>query len=452
MARSFSNEPDPRLLDALQPLEFGALGIAGAIAVCILALWFLPWADHTQPHLWSKMSAWSAAGMLVSVLSLALSARPASLRRRRTGLALGVLVLLVSGLFLLEYAADISFGLDGLLPYQPGTPYPGRPILQTSFAFALTGLCVVTLQYGKNVWSRIADLMALALLALNFVMLGVEFFGPLNHLSIYSRVIMAPQTLLGFYGLSMVITMRRAEQGDMLAVLVNFGIGSRIVRLAVPFALLAPFALLTAASWLVLSGVADVVRAESLTAAAFAILGLCLLTSMGWWINRLERDLRDLSLTDELTGVYNRRGFYFLGQQAMREAQRADAGLSLFFFDLDGLKNINDRLGHDVGSEMITAFARLLDAAFRKSDIIGRVGGDEFAVLTVRDHPMWIESVRARLDALTKAHNGGGKPYALRFSTGYAEFIRGETDTLDSLISHADGLMYQDKASRKELA
>ena len=163
-----------------------------------------------------------------------------------------------------------------------------------------------------------------------------------------------------------------------------------------------PFILLGAESYLITTKTMDVVYAQSVTAAVTAVLMLRLLTWTGWRINALERDLRDMSLTDELTGVFNRRGFYFLGQQAIREAQRAHSGLSLFFFDLDGLKHVNDLLGHEAGSEMIKAFAGVLAGTFRKSDIIGRVGGDEFAVITIRDDARWIDTIASRLDQLTE--------------------------------------------------
>jgi len=193
-----------------------------------------------------------------------------------------------------------------------------------------------------------------------------------------------------------------------------------------------------------------VVYAESVTSAFAAIVLLCVLIWTGWQINALERDLRDMSLTDELTGVFNRRGFYFLGQQAILEAQHAHSGLSLFFFDLDGLKNVNDVFGHETGSEMIKAFAIVLTTTFRKSDIIGRVGGDEFAVITIRDDTLWIDNIYTRLSHLTEAHNNdASRTYRLSFSSGYAELKHGQADTLDTMVTRADGLMYQDKAKKK---
>ena len=105
-----------------------------------------------------------------------------------------------------------------------------------------------------------------------------------------------------------------------------------------------------------------------------------------------ERELRSLSvemeqlaLTDELTGLRNRRGFLVLADQALRMARRTRARCALVFMDLDGLKRVNDTRGHAAGDTLIADAAKVLDHVFRESDVVARVGGDEFAVLAVLD-------------------------------------------------------------------
>ncbi len=441
------------MLATLQTIETGALIIATAIASVTLALWLVPALASFAPAGWSQMTGNTASGMLLSAASLAVNRWQCSPFRRRLGLALAALVLLLGVATALEYLAHISFGFDTLLPHQANNAFPGRPSPQTVLAFILLGICMLTLRQAKNLWSRIADISALALLALNFVVLGGKVFGALDLIGIGSQIVMSPQTLAASFCFSTVVMLRRAEQGDLLAVLVNLGIGSRMVRLILPAALLMPFALLAAEAYLVKSGWISEAYAQAIVASAAATLVLCIVTWSGWRINALERDLRDLSLTDDLTKVYNRRGFYFLGRQAILEAQRANSGLSLFFFDLDGLKHVNDLFGHETGSEMIKAFAEILNHTFRQSDIIGRVGGDEFAVITIRDEGLWITSISARLHQLADAHNSdASKGYRLSFSTGYAELHPGNIDSLDNLVIRADSLMYEDKAKKKKFA
>jgi diguanylate cyclase (GGDEF)-like protein len=231
-----------------------------------------------------------------------------------------------------------------------------------------------------------------------------------------------------------------------LAIFSDIGIGGKMLRRSMGPATVLPFALFAAAAILVHAGLREI-DAAALTASFAATLIFGLSVRTGWRLLAVERELRDLSLTDELTGIHNRRGFYFLGQQAVRDAQRSATGLTLFFFDLDGLKQVNDRLGHEAGSEMIRAFAAILSSTFRKSDIVGRLGGDEFAVITIRDDGMSLETVYARLDQLTQAHNfANDGAYRLSFSSGHAELNPGET--LDSLVTRADGLMYRAKARK----
>ncbi len=96
---------------------------------------------------------------------------------------------------------------------------------------------------------------------------------------------------------------------------------------------------------------------------------------------KAETEVRQLSLTDELTGLYNRRGFFLLGNQQFKTAQRTQMFCCLLFADLDGLKQINDSLGHEIGDKFLIDTAQLLKQTFRESDIIARLGGDEFVIL-----------------------------------------------------------------------
>ncbi len=449
MARHFSNEPSGRVLAVMKPMAATTLGVAGAIGAVVLVLWFTP-AFSLLPPVWSEMTANTAVAMMLSAFCLTCSFRKRPEHWRLAGIAAAIVVLLLGTLTLTEYLAHISLGIDRLLPHDPHAAYPGRPSPQTAFGLTMLGITMLTLRQTKNLWSRLSDLTALVSVALNLVMLGSHVYGVADTGDIADANLMAPQTLLAFFCLSTAVVTLRAEQGDMFAVLVNRGIGSRIVRAIMPFAILVPFLFLSAESFFRANGTFSARYAEALASAAASILTLCVVTWMGWRINSLERDLRDQSLTDELTGTYNRRGFYFLGFQAIREAERARNGLAVFFFDLDGLKRVNDVHGHEIGSEMIKAFAGILTTTFRKSDIVGRVGSDEFAVITIRDGSMWMEAVYVRLNQLASAHNNtNGQLYRLSFSIGHAELEFGKNETLDDLIARADTMMYADKAKKK---
>ncbi|HEY3276798.1 MAG TPA: PAS domain S-box protein [Syntrophorhabdaceae bacterium] len=163
----------------------------------------------------------------------------------------------------------------------------------------------------------------------------------------------------------------------------------------------------------------------------------------------MEEKLRTLSIEDELTGLHNRRGFMTLSAQQLKAAQRRKEHMALIFMDLDGLKSINDTRGHQEGDRMLIAAAQVLQNAFRGSDIIGRMGGDEFAVLTPYDTGADAEGLMDRARAAVEEYNGSGAlPYRLSMSLGAALYDPEKPRSLDELIEAADAAMYRDKKKK----
>ena len=168
---------------------------------------------------------------------------------------------------------------------------------------------------------------------------------------------------------------------------------------------------------------------------------------------RTENELRDLSLTDELTKIYNRRGFMTLAEQQIKIAQRTKKEMSVFYADLDGLKNINDTFGHDEGDAALVEAAAILRDAFRDSDIIARLGGDEFAVLTIDITEEEAATLALRLqDKIAARNTRPGQEYSVSFSLGTARYDPDKPCSLADLITFADRKMYQDKSARKVAA
>jgi diguanylate cyclase (GGDEF)-like protein len=161
--------------------------------------------------------------------------------------------------------------------------------------------------------------------------------------------------------------------------------------------------------------------------------------------------IRRLSHTDELTGLLNRRGFASLAEQQMLTALRTRHRLWLLFADLDDLKGINDRLGHDAGDRALSVIAALLKKAlFRKADIVARLGGDEFAVLATEISRADGDTLGKRLtDALDRANADPDSECPLSLSIGVSLFDPERPQTLEELIHEADGRMYQAKHARQ---
>jgi len=162
----------------------------------------------------------------------------------------------------------------------------------------------------------------------------------------------------------------------------------------------------------------------------------------------LERELRSLALTDDLTCLYNRRAFLPLAEQQLRVARRSTQGLLLFFVDVDNLKVINDTHGHQEGDLAIVHTADALEQTFRNSDVIARLGGDEFAVMALEASCENREVILDRLEKNIKASNADESRYELSISVGMSRFDPKNPVSLEKLIASADEAMYEEKKKR----
>ncbi|MCX5811670.1 MAG: sensor domain-containing diguanylate cyclase [Proteobacteria bacterium] len=165
---------------------------------------------------------------------------------------------------------------------------------------------------------------------------------------------------------------------------------------------------------------------------------------------QLEETLKVLSITDELTELYNRRGFFVLSQQQLKLAERTRKSALLFFADLDKLKWINDTSGHQEGDVALLETAHILKDTFRETDVIGRLGGDEFAVLAIDTNDETEKILANRLQTLLSAYNElETTKYKISLSVGVAQYDHENPVSLDELITRADTLMYEEKTKKK---
>ena len=165
----------------------------------------------------------------------------------------------------------------------------------------------------------------------------------------------------------------------------------------------------------------------------------------------LQSELRRMGATDPLTRFMNRRGFLPTADHQLEVAKRYNRRMALAFLDLDGLKGVNDTLGHSAGDGMITEAAYMMRQTFRASDLLARMGGDEFCVLFETDSEHEAEAALQRLqDATDEANRQEGRPFTLSMSAGIAMFDPQEPLTLDELLGAADKKMYENKRVRAE--
>ena len=163
----------------------------------------------------------------------------------------------------------------------------------------------------------------------------------------------------------------------------------------------------------------------------------------------LDRELRSLALADDLTGLYNRRAFLTLASQQLKLSRRNAQGLLLFFVDVDNLKHINDSFGHHEGDLAILRVADTLEDCFRDSDIIARIGGDEFVVLALETCGESQQAILRRLETGLGTSNARESRYQVSLSVGVAKFDPKHPVSLGDLVSIADRMMYAQKRDRR---
>jgi len=165
----------------------------------------------------------------------------------------------------------------------------------------------------------------------------------------------------------------------------------------------------------------------------------------------LEEKLRELSLLDELTGLNNRRGFNVLGTQFLYMVKRMSLKAVLIFGDMDGMKKINDTFGHGEGDQALLEFANLLLSSSRSSDILARMGGDEFIVLAVETTEKVSDGLLARMNSNLEIFNSQpDRKYPISVSFGVAHYDPEQPIGLEELINQADNSMYEEKQRKKQ--
>lgn len=190
----------------------------------------------------------------------------------------------------------------------------------------------------------------------------------------------------------------------------------------------------------------------ALQALARQITGKFELRRISLLLESKNEEFRNLSLTDELTGLYDRRGFMFHAEQQLKifRSRRADYGLWVMMVDIDGLKAINDNYGHAEGSFVINKVGELLRKIFRGADIAARLGGDEFVVLIINALDEVKELVHKRLALQLAALNAHiSKPYPISISYGMVSISFDDKTSIEEMMEKADDAMYENKRSKK---
>lgn len=318
-----------------------------------------------------------------------------------------------------------------------------------SLAFLMVGIVILFIRSHGGILGISIDVVVSCLAFLILLLVSELGFGAAGVEQASTTGLASTPTLGCLAFLVVAVVIRRADHG-LFSMFLGSGIGGRIARMLTPILIILPFFRELLRARVIGAQIVPLANSTALLASLATAVSFALLVLLTRVINRMQRDIQDLTLRDELTGLYNFRGFNLFAEQAFRLARRARVPFGVLFIDMDNLKSINDELGHNAGSACIAETAKLLNETFRETDVIGRLGGDEF-VVAGQFEDKEIESMIARLRSEAALRKGSANCPSLSFSMGFAATELAPGESLKSVVTRADQAMYREKREKKRL-
>lgn len=436
------HEPSHSLLHSVFFIEQICLIIAIQIAVINVLSSIFFRVESSLPAELLHMRPSSASAALCATLSLFLleSGKDGSLRNLGRFLAAITALIAASALLLGR--------LNWILPFigDSSGPHIG-PFFLAPLAFLILGLVILFIRAANSSLSHIADGLACLLAIIVWILFSEFVFGMMQipGSSIVGPV--KPPTLACLGLLTLAVFLRRAEFG-VFSFLLAGGIEGQVSRVIAPLLLALPIIREIGRARLLDAHLVPPRYATAILSSSATFISFLLLFGLSRLIHRMQSEVQELNLRDELTGLYNFRGFNLFAEQACRLAARSRQPFGVLFIDMDNLKLINDTLGHTTGSVFLVETAKLLTSTFRETDVIGRLGGDEFVVAGMFD-PHEIDAAIDRLRSTASSRNIlDGR--SLSLSLGYASAEPGSGESLKTVVARADKAMYKEKREKKK--
>ena len=453
-----TTEPDEALLERLDWIERLVLSAVILLAGLNLVGWLVVFAGSNSPIATHLMKANSLLVALLCAFSLRLTGRAGSgdaqrhgrphMGVERLGRLLAALAAVAAAVVLYESIFHATSGVDttaGRLAFSQLLTGISVP---TASGFALLGMVLLASPARRQPAMAIADVLTFCLVLLVLVLVSGHVIAALRMFGTANDASTSGMSMLALLLLTTVAFLRQAEQG-VYSILLARGIGSRIARALSPVILVIPYLREAARAHFIGTSRMPAQYTTALLASLAVMLSFALLLFLAWRINAMEAEIHDLSLRDALTDLYNVRGFNLLAEQALRMARRSNLPFSVLYIDLDDLKQTNDSLGHQAGSELLMETGRILKHSFRETDVLARIGGDEF-VIAGQFSLSGISLAAQRVEEAVVRRNAvnSGKP-ALSLSQGYFTSENPQLESLDVIIARADRAMYEAKRSKK---
>jgi len=380
---------------------------------------------------------------------------------RYAGLFLATLAAFIGAITVIEHLFGLNLRIDqlffsqtvGVLATYSRTP----PITATTF-LAL-GLALLLLDEETRQGRRPSQLLSLWGGFAATMSLGGYINGATATYRIFSYTPVAVYTALLLCMMSAAVFFARPRVG-IAGDLTGRFLGSAMARRFLPAVIIVP----VLAAWIRMRGQRAGLFGTELGLTLNVTTNVVTLSLLVWLnarqLNKAEESLEevreaknilyDASLRDELTGLYNRRGFLTFAEGQFKLACSGRRELLVVFADVDGLKAINDRYGHSEGDQALKKAAEVLLTVFRDTDVVARLGGDEFVVLALDCTPAGLVRINAHFDKLLRTLNDLDKPWKLSISVGAVHVDSRHQLSIEELLGKADGIMYDQKRAKRE--
>ncbi|HEV2215765.1 MAG TPA: GGDEF domain-containing protein [Terracidiphilus sp.] len=395
-----------------------------------------------------RMSTPAALEAVFCAMALLLTERGHPIFLVLVGRIFAAAAALLATAILLERFAQVVI-LPTALLHGPGE-HATASVHAPQFAVGFLAIAIVLLFVGSAnvIVQHVADVLVIFLILLMCTLVSQSVFSAMKLFGLGTGDGLTLQVLGCLLLLTAVVVFRQTDCG-VLSIFVGRGIGSRIARTFALILLAWPFVGRIADSRIKFPPWVPGHFAAPVLTSIEVVLSIALLLIVVWQVTEMEKEIHDLTLRDDLTGLMNMRGFYLLADQTYRLAKRGQLPFSVLFMDMDGLKVINDKMGHSTGSAYLKEAGELVQENFRDGDVKGRFGGDEF-VVAGQFSMVGIEVAAQRLRAMAAERNAKeGRKYPLAFSIGHVTVEPHSTETLKELVARADAVMYKDKQARK---
>ena len=409
----------------------------------------------------ASMEANTSVGLIFLGVSLwLLLPDPPRRAYRNGGLCFDALSASIGGITMIEYVFGLKL-IDQLLfradAGAVATQAPGRMPFITATTFLALGLALLLLDWETRSGLRPAQLLSLWGAFAAVMSLSGYVNGAIAPFGFFSYTQIAACTALLMFTMSAAIFFARPKVG-IAGDLTGRYLGSAMARRFLPAVFIVPIL----AAWVRMCAQRAGLFGTELGLALNVTTNVVTLSLLVWLnarkLNKTEESLEevreaknllyDASLKDELTGLYNRRGFQTFAEEQLKLACSGRRELLVVFTDVDGLKTINDGYGHAEGDRALQKAAEVLLTVFRDTDIVARLGGDEFAVLAVDCSQAGLVRINAHIDKMLRIVNELGNPWTLSMSVGAVYIDSQHQHSIGDLLSKADKMMYEQKREK----